>query len=356
MPTVTQRKLALSAAIYAVIWRWRNGVLRNAVRTGGTIGPKWLRILVCRMLQQYAHLCGVQLASESGPGLECDQSRRYMVTWHPHGMMVFCPITLMAEKSIVGVPQGAEWHCTGAPVIFQIPGLGETLMLVNGRPVDKRSLESILGKGGQVAIQPGGMAEQAITRHDQEQAVFPKNLGFIRLAIQTGTPMLMLYVFGENQLFKRVDGMEWLTKLIHRTSGLMFPMWTGKFGIPQVNVPLKTNVHARWGNPVEVGPAEPNPSDERVEEVFQRYLLELQRLFYSNCHDCLPPEVAEKGLKIIRLDGKPVPAFPQSVEGVTTVSSSSVRMLIEQEELVRNPALIAEAVAGAVPVERRSRL
>jgi hypothetical protein len=239
-----------------------------------------------------------------------------MLTWHPHGFIVYCPIFILAEKSIVGEPQGTPWHCTGAPVIFKLPGVGELLMTINGRPVDKKSVDKIMGKGGTVAIQPGGMHEQAVTRHDQEQAIFPAKLGFVRTAIEAGTPILMLYVFGENQLFKRVDGMEWLTKWIHTYTGLTMPMWTGKWGIPQAPFPIKTDVHARWGNPIEVGPPEPNPSDERVEEVFQQYLLELQKVFNANCHDCLPSEVAKKGLNIIRLDGKPVPSLPHSVEAV----------------------------------------
>jgi hypothetical protein len=188
-------------------------------------------------------------------------------------------------------------------------------MIINGRPVDKRSLDSIIGKGGSVAIQPGGMAEQAITRHDQEQAVFPKNLGFIRMAIQAGTPILTLYIFGENQLVKKAEGREWLMDRIKKTTGLTLPMWTGRYGIPQLPVPMKTDIHARWGNPIEVGPADPNPSEERVEQVFRDYLLELQRIFYDNCDECLPPDVAAKGLKIIRLDGKAVPSLYGTEQG-----------------------------------------
>lgn len=41
---------------------------------------------------------------------------------------------------------------------------------------------------------------------------------------------------------------------------------------------LRTNVHTRFGRPVPVGPANPEPSDERVEEVFVRYLAELRSL------------------------------------------------------------------------------
>merc|ERR1740120_111079 len=154
------------------------------------------------------------------------------------------------------------------------------------------------------------MAEQKATRHDQEQALFPANLGFVRMAIKHGTPMLILYVFGENQLFKRVDGMERWTEKLFRATGLALPLFTGKAGLPVSGfTPRATNIHARWGTPVEVGEPDDNPSEEKVEEVFRRYLVELQRVFYANAQECLPPDVAARGLKIIRLDGKPVEEF-----------------------------------------------
>merc|ERR1711972_575 len=85
-------------------------------------------------------------------------------------------------------------------------------------------------------------------------------------------------------------------------------MGTAKAGAPMSALtPRSTDVHARWGAPVEVGEPDENPSDEKVEEVFRRYLAELRRVFYANAQECLPPDVAARGLKIVRLDGKPVP-------------------------------------------------
>lgn len=63
-------------------------------------------------------------------------------------------------------------------------------------------------------------------------------------------------------------------------------------------LPHSTDIHIRWGRPVEVGPADENPSEERVQQVFKAYVDELQRVFDANAKDCLPPEVAQKGLKI----------------------------------------------------------
>merc|ERR1740138_1017866 len=98
--------------------------------------------------------------------------------------------------AITGHPIGREWDGMIAPALFNLPVFSEALMLLNGRGVGKEVVESILGKGkATINIQPGGIKEQMITRHDQEQAVFPANLGFIRMAIKYGMPILPVYIF-----------------------------------------------------------------------------------------------------------------------------------------------------------------
>lgn len=44
---------------------------------------------------------------------------------------------------------------------------------------------------------------------------------------------------------------------------------------------LRTPIHTRYGRPVPVGPPEPDPSDERVEEVFLKYLAELRSYHFA---------------------------------------------------------------------------
>eukprot|EP00440_Ansanella_granifera_P071479 gb/GFBE01077576.1/.p1 GENE.gb/GFBE01077576.1/~~gb/GFBE01077576.1/.p1 ORF type:complete len:312 (+),score=41.56 gb/GFBE01077576.1/:1-936(+) len=293
-------------AAYAAFVFWRLRALRRAAQEGRRLGPAWLGLWAAWIMQKMAEMNGVKVASESGEGLLCDHPGQIMYCWHPHGFVSFVPSFLMGEKAIRGQPHGTEWFGTCIELLFRIPILGEVFQVTNARPVDKHTLESILSHGKGLAIQPGGVKEQAATRHDQEQAFFGSKLGFIRLAIKHGTPLMPLYLFGENQLYKRVDGMEWLTRLIKRATGMTLPIMTAKAGLPvALLLPRATDIHVRWGRLVEVGPPDPNPSDERVQEVFARYLEELQRLFDAHAMHCLPQEVAAKGLKLV-LPEKPV--------------------------------------------------
>ena len=296
--------LTCIAVAYAVWVYFRLGVLKRSIKGCRPAGYPALRDAALAFGEACANSVGVRIASLGGDGMEADKSRRYMYAWHPHGFISYVPSYLMGRMATSGAPHDRVWFGTCAPILFRIPFLGELYTVANARPVDKRSLEAILShkNQGTIAVQPGGIKEQAATRHDQEQAFFPKRLGFIRLAIKHQTPLMPLYLFGENQLYRRVGGLGWLTRLIYKLTGMTFPILTGKFGLPMaLFIPRATDVHIRYGRPVEVGPQADEPSEERVNEVFERYVAELQRLFDAHARTCLPPDVAAKGLKIVRL-------------------------------------------------------
>lgn len=295
--------LGASALVAGYCWAFRwylSYVEAKACRAG----PQWLGLLAWRILNIYSGLVGVNLASEGGEGLKLvDPTRRYLIAWHPHGFLAWSAMFILCRQAVAGEPCGREWFAMVAPALFRLPIVGEMLLLVNGRRVDRKVFEHLLSSGASVAVQPGGVTEQLMTRHDQEQVVFPKRLGFIRQAIKHGVDYLMpCYIFQETQMYRRVEGLDWLSSLIRRTTGLGLPFVTARFGLPMAGLlPMPTDIHVRWGKPVEVGEKELEPSEERVEELYNRYVAALHEVFDQHAHDCLPPELAKRGLKVIRL-------------------------------------------------------
>ena len=79
---------------------------------------------------------------------------------------------IVARMAVNAEPHGREWFAACAPILFKVPLLGEIITVTNGRSVDRVSLEELLKAERSFAIQPGGIKEQAATRHDQEQAFF----------------------------------------------------------------------------------------------------------------------------------------------------------------------------------------
>jgi len=118
----------------------------------------------------------------------------------------------------------------------------------------------------------------------------PPNLGFIRLAIQKGKPLLPVYAFGESRVFAIPSFGPRLSNSIYKASGLGVTMGCprGPFG--------KTQVHVRFGKLVLTSPQSDKPTEEHVMRVFQDYIRELRYLFKANQH--LLPATAKKELRI----------------------------------------------------------
>mmetsp|Transcript_8108 Transcript_8108/g.25233 ORF Transcript_8108/g.25233 Transcript_8108/m.25233 type:complete len:345 (-) Transcript_8108:105-1139(-) len=332
-------RLLAFAALSASYLEARRRLLARAEKQGTRIGPRWLGLLAWRFLNGFSELVGVRLASEGGEGLgKLDPERRYLIVWHPHGFLAWSALFIVSRMAVAGHPHGREWFAMVAPALFRLPIFSEALMLVNGRRVDKKVVENLAAKGRAIALQPGGVREQMLTTHEQEQAVFPANLGFLRMAIKHGMDLLPVYIFNENQMFKRMQGFERATKWVYDNTGFGLPVVAARFGLPMAGLlPLPTDIHVRWGAPLAVGPPEPEPSEERVEALFCRYLGALRGLFARHAHECLPPEVAAKGLKIIRLDGKPVPE-DAAREAVTLEAHGRPPAAGQQAPLAPSPA------------------
>ena len=111
-------------------------------------------------------------------------------------------------------------------------------MLFGGvRSPAKADLLRFLRGGTSVGVNPGGNYEMTMSDHAQEQ-VFAQKLGFIRLALETGTPLLPMYGFGENQVFTCYPKplRAWRSGSC-AAGALGAPLFTGRFGLPAVPLP-----------------------------------------------------------------------------------------------------------------------
>ena len=159
---------------------------------------------------------------------------------------------------------------------------------------------SLLANGHTIAVNPGGIWEMVNSDHAQEKMYMQKNLGFVRIAMEAGLPLLPAYAFGENQLFTTSRVGLGVRLWIARKLRVGLPIFFGRWGLPWT-LPRPTSVTFVVGRPVPVGPPNPNPTDAEVEAVFNRYVDEMCRIFRENAPLHLPKEVAARGLQIHRI-------------------------------------------------------
>lgn len=264
-------------------------------------GPRWLAIGLSNFLGKAANAAGVQFASDTcekfheDPAKRLDPKRQYFCCWHPHGAFTFCAAAFTSNMTALSTTSSApgpeNWFIGIADLLFRFPVVGEFLALMNARPVTERMTKEILQKGHSFGLQPGGIAEQVRTDHRRELLVFPPQLGFCRLAIKYGTPLVPIYAFGENQVFSTSEWGRRTTLKLHDKFGI---------AVPLVNpLPNNVTIHMKWGQPVEVGEKQQDPKESQVQQTFARYVLELGRLFEEHRYQVLPPDVAAKGLTVM---------------------------------------------------------
>jgi len=189
-----------------------------------------------------------------------------------------------------------DLHIVGADVVFSVPALRELMLLANFRSANAKVLDKLLADGKVAGVFPGGIHEQLASDPSCERLFFARNLGFVRAAIKQGVPLVPMYNFGENQLFDIPKWSRRISDFLYSKFGAGAPLGFGRWGLPLL--PNQQAVETRFGMPVDVGPAEAQPSQERVERVFRAYCAELHRLFEEH-KSVLPEAVAARGLEIV---------------------------------------------------------
>ena len=211
----------------------------------------------------------------------------------------------------------------GATVLFFVPILRELLLLLgvrdasranlqvcvnptpspNPNPIpdpnpnaSRANLQKLLREGYSVALCPGGIWEQVNADHREEKCYCQKGLGFVRLAMEAGVPLLPLYTFGEGQVYRTHTLGLGLRRWMAKTLRVGVPIITGPWGLPCV--PLPTYAEHIMGKPIEVGPPNAKPTEAQMNEVYGRYEAEMHRLFKAHAARLLPPSVAAKGLRL----------------------------------------------------------
>ncbi|OLQ07977.1 Acyl-CoA wax alcohol acyltransferase 2 [Symbiodinium microadriaticum] len=286
------------AAVSSVLgcWAaWYFFVLQPASASSRPFGPRWLATFVSKIMNTYGrwYLNYSDNFAELMAAGHWDKGQNYVVCWHPHGAFSISAFFFVAHYWAQNFPskKPAKQFVSIAPLLFRVPLMSEYLLLCHARRQDRKTFSKLLSQGATVAVNPGGLYEQVATDANQERLFFPANLGFVRLAIQHGTPLLPIYCFGENQLFRTAEWVRNINHFLYRKFKVGNFLILGLFGIPVT--PLLPSP------PVDVGPKEAEPSDARVHEVYTKYVAALQEMFKACAPKYLLKEVADRGLEVI---------------------------------------------------------
>mmetsp|Transcript_38617 Transcript_38617/g.70247 ORF Transcript_38617/g.70247 Transcript_38617/m.70247 type:complete len:330 (+) Transcript_38617:123-1112(+) len=208
-----------------------------------------------------------------------EKEKNYMMLYHPHSLWAY---GFDMAGDLLHKQFGITAVATGADAIFSIPWLRRVMTWWGLTRVTRKSLLRTLTfpyPRNVVFLSPGGIAEM-FYGIDEEQLVLAKRKGFCKVALEGGTSLVPLYVFGANELFTRYWGPDsWAARFSKRISTSIV-VWTGRFGLPFGFIAHKTKLVVVIGKPIHVDRVD-SPTQEQVDELHAKYVDALRKLFHT---------------------------------------------------------------------------
>lgn len=265
----------------------------------GQVGPEWAARLIQWAFKTYLDTLGCELTIINEYIPDPNSPRKVVACYNPHGSFATGGICYaMANFRLHPVLRKLEGNLMAASVIFYVPIMRELLMILGCRDAGKKTVASLLEKNRSLGCSPGGIWEQLHTDSRREQCFVMRNMGFLRLALKHGRPVVPIYAFGESQLYTTYDvGLDF-RKWLARKCYLGVSVATGRFGLPFPLIPHPIKMTIVSGLEVDLGPPNPNPTAAELDAAFQKYSAELHRLFDKYKDRALPKAVAARGFNV----------------------------------------------------------
>jgi len=176
---------------------------------------------------------------------------------------------------------GLDVDVCAASVMFYAPIVRDVCMWAGGREVSGSAIRLALKKKRSILLVPGGQREMRHSTPDPHTLkMVTRHRGFIRIAIEHGTPLVPVLSLGETMLLQNVHAPR-MQEYTLRTVGFMFPMWP--FGRWYSPLPNPHPVAVVFGKPIEV-PHSKEPTPEMVEKIHTEYYTQLRDMFETHKH------------------------------------------------------------------------
>jgi len=234
---------------------------------------------------------------------DLDPTKRYIFGAHPHGIIGLSVWANFCNEysNFRDLFPGISLRVGTLAINFKIPLCREYFLAIGFVDVNRSTLISLLKKHISVMIVVGGAAESLHARPGNTELIVRK--GFVRLAMQTGSSLVPVYSFGENELYDQLPNpegsitrriQEWTKQHLGWTVPFFYGrgVWNYHFGLLPRRHPIITVI----GNPIDV-PHFEEPTEEQVDEYYKLYMDKLNDLFEEYKESANQPEKELKFLK-----------------------------------------------------------
>ncbi|XP_078437724.1 diacylglycerol O-acyltransferase 2D-like [Wolffia australiana] len=201
-----------------------------------------------------------------------DDSRSYVIAAEPHSIF---PVGAVCLQNICGLMPLTKTKVLASTAMFCAPILRQVMTWMGVVPASRKNFVNYLKEGYSIIVIPGGVQEIIYMKKGYEVAYLKKRQGFVRIAIETGSPLVPVFCFGQTKAFNWWKPRGQLYARLSRA--LRFPplLFWGVFGTP---IPHRSQIHIVVGKPIEVK-QNPNPTAEEVARVHSQFIADVDALF-----------------------------------------------------------------------------
>ncbi|XP_026321870.1 2-acylglycerol O-acyltransferase 2-A-like isoform X2 [Hyposmocoma kahamanoa] len=224
---------------------------------------------------------------------DLDCSCNYLFACFPHGVVSSGAFGAFATNALDFYKMFPGMTCNMITLSghFLVPFFRDFILAMGGCASSRESLLYLLDKkrhrGKCVALIVGGAAEALDSHPGEYKVILKRRRGFVRIAMQSGAPLVPVFSFGEPDVFRPFNNPEnsllrRFQEAVRKFTGIspMFPIGRGVFQYNYGVLPIRAPITTVVGRPMEVV-KNLEPTDEEIDAVHAEFTERLIELFES---------------------------------------------------------------------------
>ncbi|KAM7538872.1 hypothetical protein Aperf_G00000055202 [Anoplocephala perfoliata] len=222
--------------------------------------------------------------NENDESVQFPVSFNYLLGYHPHGAYTIGAYMAYASESLnfSKIFPDIKHYMATVNGFYYVPYFRDFMISFGCVSVNRESLEHLLDKdkrgtsGNLVTVAVGGARESIESRPGQYVLILSRRRGFFRLALQTGSHLIPSIGFGETNIYDQVPNPE--NSIIRKLQELLVGKIPVVLAYSTCIIPYRRPITVVVGRPIACERI-PNPKDEEVDELRERYKQQLIQMF-----------------------------------------------------------------------------